>query len=152
LITVRSVEQREEQGGLSSPFEKPKGLWLSVDGENDWPSWCRAESFSVESLERRFRIDLRDAESLLWITTADELLDFTKRYSKSIDLGSSLNWCYIDWRTVACNYPGMVIAPYQWPLRHDPRTHWYYGWDCASGCIWDAEVVAHIEEVEVLDE
>ena len=25
-------------------YDKPRGLWLSVEGEDDWRSWCEAES------------------------------------------------------------------------------------------------------------
>ena len=29
--------------------------------------------------------------------------------------------------------------------RLDMETRWYYGWDCASGCVWDASAVQSVE-------
>src|SRR5437016_4649495 len=116
LITVHSVEQPEKQEGWGSPY-KPQGLWLSVDGEADWPNWCRSETFALEKLAKRYRIDLTDAESLLWLTTDVDLLDFTERYGKHLELGGhTFVGHYLDWQRVAREYPGMVIAPYQWSL------------------------------------
>lgn len=40
-------------------------------------------------------------------------------------------------RGVAKDYDGIEIAPYQESLRYD--LEWYYGWDVASGCIWNFE-------------
>src|SRR6187431_3106640 len=39
-------------------FAKPRGLWLSVDGELDWPTWCREEDWNTAYLEHKtaFRI------------------------------------------------------------------------------------------------
>ena len=46
----------------------------------------------------------------------------------------------MDWGYLATQYQGLIIAPYLWDLRlFGPA--WYYGWDCASGCIWDLTAV-----------
>lgn len=50
---------------------------------------------------------------------------------------------HINWPMVADRYQGIVIAPYLWSRRMDGGL-WYYGWDCASGCIWDAAAVASV--------
>ncbi|QBI98814.1 hypothetical protein SEA_BOBBY_184 [Mycobacterium phage Bobby] len=50
---------------------------------------------------------------------------------------------WIDWGKVAADYGGIIIAPYQWSRRMDP--HWYYTWDCASGCIWNLEAIESLE-------
>jgi hypothetical protein len=31
-----------------------------------------------------------------------------------------------------------------WECRLDPAAAWYYGWDCASGCVWNLEVIADV--------
>lgn len=39
-------------------------------------------------------------------------------------------------------------------MRLDNRCTWYYGWDCASGCIWDKDAIEHyylIKEQETLN-
>ena len=51
----------------------------------------------------------------------------------------------IDWRLVAEEWQGIVIAPYLWERRFDSDARWYYSWDCASGCIWDHRAIAAIE-------
>lgn len=45
----------------------------------------------------------------------------------------------IDWLRVKTQYGGIEIAPYQWKRRLS--SFWYYGWDCASGAIWDRDVL-----------
>ncbi len=37
IVAVHSVDQKWRYGEPSE-HEKPKGLWLSVDGEDDWAS------------------------------------------------------------------------------------------------------------------
>lgn len=142
LGTIKSKEQPGEQPGWASQH-KPFGLWVSVDGEDDWAAWCEAESFGIGHL--RYRIDLRDPGALLWITDELELLAFTERYDKPHSFSNghrSRKGEYIDWVRVAQDWPGMVIAPYIWSCRLRDGTGWYYGWDCASGCIWNASMIA----------
>jgi len=38
---------------------------------------------------------------------------------------------------VSKEYDGIEIAPYQWDARLS--LIWYYGWDVASGCIWNLD-------------
>jgi hypothetical protein len=124
---------------------KPSGLWLSVDGEYDWYWWCRSENFPCGHL--RYKVRLQREERLLWLTTPDELHAFTEKYSVDVteffhvDGKPDHNWYghYINWCAVAIKYAGIVIAPYQWSLRM--QYMWYYPWDCASACIWDASCI-----------
>ncbi len=80
--------------------------------------------------------------------SGEQLLEFNERYAKRVILGGEDFAGYIDWIKVAKQYAGLIIAPYQWGYRLEPGTHWYYGWDCASGCIWDASVIERIEAIE----
>lgn len=58
----------------------------------------------------------------------------------------------IDWFQVVRNFPGIIIAPYLWERRNSNRSNWdscwYYGWDCASGCIWDLRCIESFQMVE----
>ena len=54
----------------------------------------------------------------------------------------------IDWAEVASKYDGIIISPYQWSLRLDMEMMWYYGWDCASGCIWNISAIKELKEVQ----
>jgi hypothetical protein len=56
---------------------------------------------------------------------------------------------YIDWPRVAERFDGVIIAPYQW--KHRLELMWYYGWDCASGCIWNARAVSCFEVAETVE-
>ena len=56
---------------------------------------------------------------------------------------------FIDWPKVAERYDGIIIAPYQWSRRLDGPM-WYYGWDCASGCVWRARAVLELKSMEEL--
>ena len=112
---------------------KPKGLWVSVPGDDDWPSWCRSNEFGDLTLRTRFTL-VPDA-NVLWLRTVDEIDTFHDEFaSKS---GPSYLHGFIYWRAVADRYAGVIIAPYQWSRRlHGEAHRWYYSWDCASGCIW----------------
>jgi len=132
---LRSIRKHHE------PLFKPTGLWLSVDGNDDWKHWCEAESFNIKALIVRHQIILNDKNNILLLTTPNEILAFNDQYKLNDDCG----FCgqYIDWLKVIKDYQGIIIAPYQWSLRHD--LNWYYSWDCASGCIWNKKAIKAIE-------
>jgi hypothetical protein len=134
---------------------KPRGFWVSVKGEDDWPSWCRAEEFGVERLTFEHEVTLTPGANVLVIDSLDALVAFEAewgvREEKSYTSPSGAfahSWVdvSINWPAFAARFSGIIIAPYQWSARmkHD----WYYGWDVASGCIWD---LSAIENVAVLD-
>lgn len=145
LGVLRAVEQPLSVAGWASPH-KPMGLWVSVDGDQDWKTWCESESFGLGEI--RYSVTLREPNNILIIRSPEELLEFTAKYDKQLEMGGhSFKGHYMDWVAVAKAYQGVIITPYQWDLRLDQRTHWYYGWDCASGCIWDAQAIKRVEEV-----
>jgi len=130
---------------------KPDGLWLSCPGDDDWPTWCRNEEFSLDSLSYQHNVTLHADAPVLWITTATELDAFCFAYSGPPDEWytredrSPLSDEYInnqrpiEWDRVAATYHGIIITPYLYSHRFGPM--WYYGWDCASGCIWNLSVI-----------
>lgn len=145
------VFDRSRRYGQNEPstFGKPEGFWVSVEGEDDWPSWCRAEGFNLGSLRFAHRVTLAASSNVLRIFTADGLDAFTDRFGAleprdrkyaTFDLRG------IDWRRVADHYGGIVVAPYQYSRRLS--LHWYYGWDAASGCVWNPDAVEAVELVE----
>ena len=127
-------------------FGKPNGLWVSAAGEDDWPAWCRDNEFGIDRLSYSSRIVLAPSANVLTITTPSELDAFTEAYAVQTDWerqrwprGSDAREWPIDWRVVAKECDGIIVAPYQWSRRMD--TNWYYGWDCASGCLWNLDAV-----------
>lgn len=65
-------------------WHKPKGLWLSVDGEDDWPAWCAAEDFCDTGAQYHYRIILCAAGNILFLKTADEIRSFHRKYKKCL--------------------------------------------------------------------
>ena len=72
--------------------------------------------------------------NVLQIKTHMELMQFSREYqgmmSQVYRKGES-----IDWNKVASKYDGIEINPYQFEARY--QYLWYYGWDIASGCVWN---------------
>jgi hypothetical protein len=132
-LVPRSVEQKLHVDGYRSEFDKPCGLWVSVDGEDGWEAWCTSENFGGLHTYR-YRVRLTKGSNVLHIDNELGVRVFREKYGRQSDR----SYCsmYIAWEDVARDYQGLIIAPYQWPCRMDER--WYYGWDCASGCLWDA--------------
>lgn len=117
---------------------KPRGLWLSAeDDENShwWADWCTSEDWNVERLAYKTEIVVRPEANILHLTSPEALTEFTQKFSKTMFKHVQM----IDWSAVKSLHQGIIIAPYQWSRRLDLM--WYYGWDCASGCIWDTSVV-----------
>ena len=117
---------------------KPSGLWVSVGAS--WKQWCQDESFGLNSLKCKAEIKL-DTTKILILSSAAEIDTFTKKYNND---PSSF---YIDWQAVADKYSGIIIAPYIYSRRLASHTSWYYPWDCASGCIWDATSIKSIKQI-----
>lgn len=120
---------------------KPRGLWVSVEGADDWRSWCEAEGYGNPAEQYCYQVTLKPAAKVLRLKTTAEILGFAKKYNADPYFGripTMMSGYGVDWPAVAEKYDGIIIAPYNWNLRLDNRTHWYYGWDCASGCIWNA--------------
>lgn len=123
--------------------DKPDGLWVSVEGKDDWPSWCRSEDFRLRRLTHPTEIILAADANILRISGASALRKFHAAYKKRSAVGEP-EYCRdraIDWGVVADQYDGIIIAPYVWSLRLDGNVRWYYSWDCASGCIWRSRAV-----------
>lgn len=127
-------ERTYEQGTTSNG--KPRGMWVSIDGEYGWPEWCRAENWGVERLAHRTPVTLAPNANVLVMGSLAELITFTERYGYH-------RWAMwsIDWTRVEQDYDGVIITPYLWDARLNEHTDWYYGWDCASGCIWNLDAI-----------
>ena len=144
--TVRLDRQRDYTHGHVAGYRKPRGFWVSVQGEQDWFSWCRDEEFRLHRLTVEHVVDLSVGAKILYLESVDELDSFTLEYGvvEHKTWGDDIQ---IDWVRVAGEYDGIIIAPYQWDrrLEHD----WYYPWDCASGCIWNLDAIAAVTPIWV---
>ena len=140
-------------------YHKPRGFWVSVKGEDDWPDWCICNEFRPHCLAHCYEVTLCPKANVHLIDNSADLLAFHGTYSVLDDFAAK--YCSrpgdhdlfgnrmqaIDWRKVASDYDGIIIAPYIWSQRL-LGPHWYYGWDCASGCIWNLCAVAGVERVD----
>jgi hypothetical protein len=130
LDQLYNVDTKLQSIGL---YKKPTGLWISVKGIDDWLHWCDENDFNVESVCHNLEIDW---EHILVIDDDEKFNNFDNGYH--IDLFNLHN---IHWPKVAKDYSGIIIAPYFNHFRLDMVKSWYYTWDCASGCIWNAKDV-----------
>lgn len=136
LTQIRSAAQNSEP----ELHGKPNGLWVSVG--NAWSDWCRNNNFSLGELAHE--VHLADDPNILWITKASELDAFNSRFGEPSTWFKSIH--VLRWAQVAEQYDGIIISPYIWSRRLELSCHWYYGWDCACGCIWNARAISTIGE------
>lgn len=129
-LNFKSISIDEQEIG-----SKPRGLWYGIGPS--WINWVRSQMPEWE-LNNVFKIDI-DIDKILKISNSDELLAFNKEYGTT-----SQFYNVIDWSRVASEYGGIEISPYNHKLRMSREVFWYYGWDVASGCIWDDGVINDI--------
>jgi hypothetical protein len=141
LLAVRDTPPAGRGGG--SFDDKPAGLWVSVKGERDWPEWTIAESFMTPYDKLCYRIELVEDHNILIISSTAEFDAFEKEFGGPILPMSFLR--VINWKRVGEKYKGIIIAPYNY--ERCMSSPWYYGWDCASGCIWDTSAIKCFYEV-----
>lgn len=142
-----------QNGGWRGRGDKPKGLWVSVEGDMDWKQWCEAEGFGLNRLTCATEIVLHPDATVLHINGPQKLMAFHHAYLADHEPDTH-RWernFRIRWDDVADKYDGIIIAPYIGVLRLNNETSWYYGWDCASGCIWRGRAVAAVRPLEQSD-
>jgi hypothetical protein len=155
LPPLRDVEQ--DTDGVFAYF-KPRGLWVSIDGDDDWRAFCEGNEFNLDAFIYRTIVRMKPDANILTMGTVEELNRFTDKYYKDRFAhipdwppDSSRRMCmHLDWPRIAKEYDGIIIAPYVWPARMDLM--WYYTWDCASGCIWKASAIESVECAPVPEE
>lgn len=139
---------------------KPTGLWFSCEiyeedrldpkeYEEPTMNWYdfASENIGIERLTYRHEVEFADSANLLTLDTVVDMLKFTKEYTaiperyQEVDNFTPDVGLWIDWRRVRAKYNGIIIPIFHWSLRLSEVTRWYYIWDCASGCIWDLDVI-----------
>ena len=137
---VRAVDEVAQS---TCPDMKPQGLWVSADDhDQNWRDWCIAAEFGLDRLTHVHDVTLAPDANVLHLRGAHDILAFNSEYCDASK--GSFSYFSICWQAVAERYDGIIIAPYVWSMRLDRRAAFYYGWDCASGCIWHPRAVASI--------
>lgn len=144
LVKVRSKSHSDERCGAY----KTPGLWVSVEGEHDWPSWCLGENWGLDRFVHATEVVLAEDANVKHLSGATEIDDFTDEFHTG---GSPIWHRGLDWEAIRMRWRGLIIAPYCWERRLADHTGWYYGWDCASGVIWDAKAVKELRPAELPD-
>lgn len=126
---------------------KPTGFWVSVG--DSWKQWCESEDWGLDGLRYEYTVRLKKDANILYISTPKQIDDFTKEYS-FVPYPNIKDYLSINWEAVYDKYQGIIIAPYIHERRLTSHTHWYYGWDCASGCIWDTSAIEYIKLLEAV--
>ena len=131
---------------------KPNGLWYECqDGSStSWKDFCSYEMSSGYKYDQTYNVKLNDYE-ILFIPDEYHFERFYKMYSVNppYDADGSKGFDkMIDWPRVAREYAGIEICPYLSSKRHDDLSFWYYGWDVASGCVWDPKGIKKLDKLE----
>jgi len=147
---------------LQGGHPKPNGFWFDVN--ESWKRWCETTQFRLERLCYRHIVTILDTSRVLFLRNAIDIDEFTREYGRNLSghiqllqstedidaftsrYGSDLFGDiqrqfsnYIMWEEVAEKHSGIIIHPYS---RARNLTYlWYYGWNCAGGCIWDTSVI-----------
>lgn len=141
LVRVRSMKHTDNGCGAY----KTPGLWVSVEGDGDWLAWCKAESRSLDAMACATEVILADDANVHHISGAACIDAFTAKFK----VKNRPDWDRgIDWPAIRRRWRGLIIAPYCYERRMSPHTSWYYGWDCASGVIWDAKAVKELRAID----
>src|SRR5262245_25975253 len=80
ITEVRSASQERDEHGRGNRGDKPHGLWVSVEGEDDWMAWCKGEDFRLHMLTHPTEVVLRDTANVLRIQGGDALQAFHHEY------------------------------------------------------------------------
>jgi hypothetical protein len=125
---------------------KPMGLWFSdQDAEYNWYTWCEKEDYCLSGLKHKAKIYFKNHSKCLLLKTSDDIKNFTLSFGKNvfnIDFDDGMEtyifYTHIDWEMVMQLCDVIFITPYIWEQRY---VGWYYGWDCASGCIMNLKAL-----------
>lgn len=115
---------------------KPEGLWFGFG--TFWIDWVKDEMPEwIKDGIYKLTIDTSK------ILVVDSLSDFHKKYNVKL-YGHAIG---INWLRIANEFSGIEIPSYQRDFRLASDYLWYYGWDVASGCIWDKSALIGWEKV-----
>ena len=124
-------------------LRKPKGLWYGIN--DSWIDWCASKE--MDWVYDHIHEVILDESKILKITNLDEFDDFEKEYGDVNPILAGMKTIRFD--KVAEKYSGIEITPYLYERRLSSM--WYYGWDCASGCVWAQDAIKEIRHFASFD-
>ena len=118
---------------------KPNGLWYSIGPA--WAEWCVEASFGLDRFVWLHRLTV-DTTRFVVLATPEDVRNFADTYRH--------DRYGLDWKVVAREYQGIEASPYFHELGlFDSSMLWYYGWDVASGCVWEPSAVLGVDAVSI---
>ncbi len=115
---------------------KPYGFWYGFG--NEWIEWTEMAGPELKG-EYVHKVDI-DGSNILQIKDYSEIERFTKEYQSNHQIIPGVIFD-IDWSRIEFQYDGIEINPYIYQALMSNKFLWYYGWDVASGCIWNLSKV-----------
>jgi hypothetical protein len=143
------IQRLRDHKGKQEVGDKPRGLWVSVEGEFGWKEWCEGEAFRLDRFSHVYNVKLKPDANIVTLRTPTDIDNFTQEFMVTPKNRIMPYW-FLDWPRISQLHQGILIYPYQWERRLHEKTMWYYGWDCASGCIWDNTAIAELNLMESL--
>lgn len=134
-------------GRLSRDYKPRKCFWYARGF--DWIDWCVRENFNLESLRHVYEVVLSEDHRILRIDSFEEAVEFTREFRSEVTFNLTKRGGvdtrrddYIDWPSVAMRHDGIEIwrNPTPWGL----KIPWTYGWDVASGAVWDLDAIERL--------
>jgi hypothetical protein len=120
---------------------KPSGLWYGIG--TSWIDWVKSEMPKWD-YENIFEVKINESK-VLKIDNIDDLYEFTEKYEDQSLNNTMMSNYYIDWNKLSNEYSGIEIVPHIYEAVYD--LNWYYGWDVASGCIWNKNGIININKI-----
>jgi hypothetical protein len=117
---------------------KPFGLWIGEGTE--WLDFITNAGQGLTLHDYVYNVT-PNFSTILHISDDQQIIQFNDTYS--------MDEMRINWFRVSQDYSGIIIAPYNWKFRL--KYMWYYGWDVASGCIWNEKGIQNIQPLGKLD-
>ena len=143
----RSGTEPQVSGFSQKVGSKPEGLWYECQDSStvDWIEFCTTGGMGdlAASYDSSYDVILNDYQ-ILFITSKHDFKKFEKMYG--IHNKSYPEEVKIDWPKVASHYDGIEICPYRNDMRME--SDWYYGWDVASGCVWNESGIKELISAE----
>lgn len=130
IVTCRHPFEKWHAGRppIEAPGKPDAGIWYGFGAS--WIEWCLYNQFGMGGYVEELTLT---PEKILRIGSLKEFDAFDARYSRPLYPLSKM--MTIDWKLVEHDFHGVEINPYLYERRL--TRIWYYGWDCASGVIWN---------------
>lgn len=135
-VSKYPIYKLEERHYIQGPGHKPDGFWYGFGEE--WIDWTETAGPEYKG-EYVYDVDI-NGSNVLQIKDYSEIIEFTQEYRSSEQIIPEIIFS-IDWPRIELKYDGIEINPYIDEARLYNKTLWYYGWDVASGCIWNINKV-----------